>query len=78
MPSTMDVFGDVVVAVGVDMDVDAEVKGPVHTRLARGASGPELRAIFLLCDGRGIILWGNKTGSRQSKARPDHNLWEWP
>ena len=56
MPSTMDV--DVRVGVDVDMDVDAEVKGPVRTRLARGASGPELCATFLVRDGRGIILWG--------------------
>ena len=69
MPSTMDVDGDVVIAVDMDMDVDAEVKCPVHTRLARGASGPELRATFLVRDGRGIILWGNKIKTKQNRQQ---------
>ena len=67
MPSTIDV--DVGVGVDVDMDVDAEVKGPVRTRLARGASGPELRATFLVRDGRGIILWGNKIKTKQNRQQ---------
>ena len=69
MPSTMDVDGDGVVAVNVDMDVDAEGKGPVRTHLARGASGPELRATFLVRDGRGIILWGNKIKTKQNRQQ---------
>ena len=52
-----DVEVDVPVAVNVDMDVEVEAKGPVRTRLTRGASGPELCGTFLERDGRGIILW---------------------
>ena len=73
MPSTLDVDVDGVVVVAVDMDmdmdVDAEVKGPVRTHQARGASGPELPATFLVRDGRGIILWGNKIKTKQNRQQ---------
>ena len=76
----MDVDGDttvgVVVPVDGDMDADGEAKDPECTRRAGGTSGPELRAAFLVRDGRGIILWGNKikTKTKQAtgKARPDN------
>jgi hypothetical protein len=82
----VDVDADVVVATDVELvlvAVDVEAKGAARTRLTRGTSGPKLRATFLERDGRGVILGGknknkNKPGSRQSKARPDHNLREWP
>lgn len=81
-----DVDADVVVATDVELvlvAVDVGGKGAARTRLTRGTSGPELRATLLERDGRGIILGEknkdkNKPGSRQSKARPDHYLWEWP
>ena len=48
---------DAPVAVDVDMDVEVEAKGPVRTRLTRGASGPELRGTSLERDGQGMLLW---------------------
>ena len=81
--AAMDGKVDVEVDVPADVApaVKVEVTCPLRPRLPRGASGPGVRANFFERDVGGMILWGNKIkktqkGSRQSKARLDHNLYE--
>ena len=71
----MDVDSDTIVGVVVpvdrDMDTDGEAKDPECTRQA---GGPELRAAFLVRDGRGIILWGNKIKTKTKQAKQGQTI----